>query len=111
VVQTMAEIAALADAARAALERGDHDGLARIIDRNFDLRRSIFDIRQEDLRMVETARRAGASCKFCGSGGAVVGTVPGHDAMERLRQAMKSAGYAFFAPRVVNGPELALGGE
>jgi glucuronokinase len=103
VVQTMGEIASLADAAREALERGDHEELARIINHNFDLRRRIFDIREADLRMVETARGAGGSCKFCGSGGAVVGTAPGEEAMERVRRAMESAGYVFLVPRVVNG--------
>ncbi len=107
VVGTMGQIAALADTAREALQQRDHDGLARIINRNFDLRRSIFQIREADLKMVETARAAGASCKFCGSGGAVVGTVPSHDAMERVRHAMESAGYVFRAPRVVNGNQLA----
>ena len=108
VVETMGEIASLADAARDALQQRDHEGLARIINRNFDLRRRIFDIREADVKMVETARAAGASCKFCGSGGAVVGTAPSHDAVERLRRAMESAGYVFLAPRVVNGSKLAV---
>ena len=69
VVGTMREIAQLADAARLAIEQGDQEGLAGIINRNFDLRRSIFDIRAADLQMIETARKAGASSSFCGSGG------------------------------------------
>jgi len=110
VVRTMNEIASLADAARAAIEAEDHAELARIVNRNFDLRRRIFNIRDEDLRMIETARSAGASCKFCGSGGAVVGTADGPEALERLRHAMEEAGYVFIVPRVVNGSLVPVAG-
>jgi glucuronokinase len=106
VVQTMGEIASLADAARDAIERGDQKGLAAVINRNFDLRRSIFDIRPADMQMIETARKAGASSSFCGSGGAVVGTAPGQAGLERVRREMEAAGYAFVVPHVVNGHRL-----
>jgi glucuronokinase len=103
VVRTMSEIASLADIARAWLETGNWDKLAEVVNRNFDLRRRIYPIREEDERMVQTARRAGASCKFCGSGGAVVGTFNGADARQKVRAAMEGAGYVFIVPQVVNG--------
>jgi glucuronokinase len=102
VVDTMAEIASLAEPARAAMEAGDHGELARLIDRNFDLRARIFDLRPDDRRMVETARAAGASCKFCGSGGAVVGTCPDEAALAQVRKRMQQAGYEFIVPRIVS---------
>jgi glucuronokinase len=43
------------------------------MDENFEIRRSIMDLAPGHVRMVETARRAGASAKFAGSGGAIVG--------------------------------------
>ena len=107
VVQTMTEIASLADAARSAIEQRDHAGLAAAVNRNFDLRRSIFDIRPADLQMIETARRAGASSSFCGSGGAVVGTAHGWEGLDRVRRAMESAGYVFIMPHVANGDRSA----
>jgi len=100
VVKTMDEIASLADRARELLGVGDHDGLAEVLNRNFDLRAWIFDIQAEDRKMVETARGFGASCKFCGSGGAVVGTFKGAEMLERLRHAMEGAGYEFVVPEV-----------
>ena len=100
VVRTMAEIAALADIARALMRSGDHEELARTINRNFDLRSRIFDIRPEDRQMVDRARQVGASCKFCGSGGAVVGTYDGEEMLEALRSAMEGAGYRFFTPEI-----------
>jgi len=63
----------LTDRGREALIAGDVDALGRIIDQNFDLRRSIMNIAPEDLRMVEIARATGASAGFAGGGGAVCG--------------------------------------
>jgi glucuronokinase len=100
VVSTMAEIASLADLARELMEARDHDGLAGVIDRNFDLRAEIFDIRDEDMAMVRTARETGASCKFCGSGGAVVGTFRDDEMLQKLRAAMEGAGYEFIVPNI-----------
>jgi len=45
-----------------------------LINANFDLRNRVFDVAEENRRMVMTARSAGASAKFAGSGGAIVGT-------------------------------------
>src|SRR5204863_7842494 len=63
----------LTDQARAALMGGDWETLGRVMNENFDLRRTIMNIAPENLRMVEVARATGASAKFAGSGGAIVG--------------------------------------
>jgi glucuronokinase len=105
VVETMSEIAGLADLARELMEQHRWDELAEVLDRNFDLRCRIFPIREADKRMVSLARSTGASCKFCGSGGAVVGTYRDEGMLARLRAAMEGAGYEFAVPSVgINGP-------
>lgn len=51
---------------------------ARLFARNFDGRRALFGdaaLGRDNIRMVEIARENGASAKFPGSGGAVVGVV------------------------------------
>lgn len=51
---------------------------ARLFARNFDGRRALFGdaaLGRDNIRMVEIARECGASAKFPGSGGAVVGVV------------------------------------
>ncbi len=100
VVRTMAEIASLAEVARALMKAGDQEELSRVIDRNFDLRRRIYDLREEDLDMVEAARSTGASAKFCGSGGAVVGTYGDEQMLGQLRSTMEGEGYEFLVPTV-----------
>ncbi len=44
-----------------------------MINANYDLRRTIMNIAPENQRMIDVAREAGASAKFAGSGGAIVG--------------------------------------
>ena len=73
VVAAMRAFANLASDAREALIEGDHARLHQLIDTNFDLRASICAISPRHRQMIETARSVGASAKFCGSGGAIVG--------------------------------------
>jgi glucuronokinase len=72
--ETMREIADLVTPAVEALRQGDAETLHRLINRNFDLRQSLYPIRPAHLDMITTARDAGASAKFAGSGGAIIGT-------------------------------------
>ena len=73
VVHAMKTYRELTDRGRAALMAGDWDALHKVTNENFDLRRKIMPIAPENLRMVEVARSTGASAKFAGSGGAIVG--------------------------------------
>ncbi len=84
VIATLREIASLADAGANAIEAGNIAELNRLIDQNFDLRRKIMFISKDNLRMVETARRCGASAKFTGSGGAIIGLVSDDEMLTRL---------------------------
>ncbi len=74
VVNAMKRFAELAVQARQAILDGDAARLARLIDENFDLRRSICRLPSNQVDMIERARAAGASAKFAGSGGAIIGT-------------------------------------
>ncbi len=74
ILAAMGEFADLAQQARDALGNQRPDKLPAFIDANFDLRDSIFNVSEANRRMVQTARQAGCSAKFAGSGGAIVGT-------------------------------------
>lgn len=63
----------ITDIAKAALMGGDWETLSKVMDENFDLRKTIMAVAPENQRMVEVARSTGASAKFAGSGGAIVG--------------------------------------
>jgi glucuronokinase len=73
VLNAMQGFRALTDRGRKALLAGDWNELGEVMNANFDLRRQIMPIAPENLRMVEVSRATGASAKFAGSGGAIVG--------------------------------------
>src|SRR5260221_4428777 len=52
----------------------EYTKLNSLINANCDLRTKIYPIGEGNLEMVRTARSIGATSKFAGSGGAIVGT-------------------------------------
>ena len=84
VLKTMKEWADLAVKVKDSIESGDHAALPGYINRNFDLRRALLNISSENIDMVETARSVGASAKFTGSGGAIIGTYTNEAMFEEL---------------------------
>lgn len=92
----MEAFARLTVAARQALERRDAQALSQLMDRNFDLRRSIMDLAPSHVRMVETARSCGASAKFAGSGGAIIGVYDGDAMWTQLKHALEAIGCEVF---------------
>lgn len=101
VVQAMVDLADLTDQARAAIEAGDHDQLHTYIDRNFDIRKSICNISSNHQSMIDAARSVGASAKFAGSGGAIVGTFVDDKMFARLQESLNQIGCDVLRPRIV----------
>lgn len=73
VVDAMQKYRDLTDEGKKALMAGDWETLHKVTNANFDLRTTIMNIAPENRRMVEVARSTGASAKFAGSGGAIIG--------------------------------------
>ena len=73
VVEAMTKFAALAAMAREAIGAQDAASLGTLMDTNFDTRRSIYQLPPGQVEMIERARAVGATAKFAGSGGAIVG--------------------------------------
>ena len=96
----MKRFAALADSGRAALLARDTERLACLIDANFDTRRGIYRLPQWQIDMVETARRCGASAKFAGSGGAILGTYRGEEMFATVRDSLAAIGSRTIKPQV-----------
>ena len=74
VLAAMTEFADIAQRGRDALVAGRLSEIPALVNANFDLRDRIFHVAGENRRMVMAARECGASAKFAGSGGAIVGT-------------------------------------
>ncbi len=101
VVDAMQHFADLTTQGRAALLAGDTARLGTLIDENYDARLSISQLPAWQQQMVETARACGATAKFAGSGGAIVGTYEGAAMFEELRAQMAAIGSCTFKPLVV----------
>jgi glucuronokinase len=100
VVEAMTQFARLTDEARDAIRREDHARLARLVDANFDLRRSICRLPAGQEEMIEVARSCGASAKFAGSGGAIIGTLPDDECFDRLRGELSAIGCRVLRPTI-----------
>ena len=96
----MSRFAELAIEAREALESGDAGRLGAAIDANFDIRRSICGLPSGHIEMVEAARSVGATAKFAGSGGAIIGTCPDESAYEQIVECLGAIGCEVFRPRI-----------
>jgi glucuronokinase len=101
VVSAMRHFARLAAEARQALGAGDHARVAALMNENFDTRRTIYNLPFWQVEMVEAARACGASAKFAGSGGAVIGTYPDDEALAAVRRRLLVLGSRTIIPQVV----------
>ena len=100
VIEAMNTIAGLAVEARQSLLARDYGTLARLMDRNFDTRRTIYNLNPRHIRMVELAREIGASAKFAGSGGSIIGAYKDEAMFARLKKAFEAESCAVIKPIV-----------
>ena len=99
--QAMRDWAALTDEARRCLVERRGDGLGRLLDENFDRRAALCRIGSENLRMIQAARAVGASAKFTGSGGAIVGVCETDAMFDALSSALAPMGVRTLRPVLV----------
>lgn len=102
VVAAMSEFADFAQQGRDAIVAGKVEKLPALINANFDLRDKIFNVAEENRRMVLTARSVGASAKFAGSGGAIVGTYEDDGQYAALSTALEQIGCRTLKPRIAS---------
>lgn len=84
VLDAMGEWADLTISFAEAMNNRDEDKMHSLLNRNFDIRRELIDITPQNIEMVDLARSTGASAKFTGSGGAIIGTYQGEDMYDEL---------------------------
>ena len=88
----MRHLARLALDGRDALLAGDVERLGRMMNENFDIRRSIYQLPAWQVEMVEAARSCGVNAKFAGSGGAIVGSYANEAKFLELREKLNRIG-------------------
>jgi len=102
VLEAMEKWIGLTDAYREALQKNDQQAIHNLINQNFDLRRSLIPISSGNIDMVETARSVGASAKFTGSGGAIIGTYTDETMYQNLTTAFDHKEIEVIKPKIVN---------
>ena len=103
VLAAMREWAKLTEQVRDALLKRDYAAIGPLLDRNFDLRCEVCSgsVSAKNRRMVELARSVGASAKFTGSGGAIIGTYRDNMMFKKLTQLLNENDIEVIKPRIV----------
>lgn len=85
VMETLTRLAEIAYTGKQALLQKDFDKFHELMNQNFDLRSQIMKISESNFEMIQAARKCGASAKFAGSGGSIIGMYTGEDMFSRLK--------------------------
>lgn len=101
VMAAMSEFADIARQGRDALVAGRFEKLPPLVNANFDLRDKIFHVAEDNRKMVLVAR-SGASAKFAGSGGAIVGTYGDDAQYAALSDALEAIGCRTLKPVIAS---------
>jgi glucuronokinase len=101
VVNAMRTWAGLADQVRGLLANGQGGRIGPLLDANFDLRRRICQLSAGNIAMVEAARSVGASAKFSGSGGAIVGSYADEAMFQKLSEKLAGIGVRALKPTLI----------
>lgn len=100
IVQAMTTFAQFAEDGKKAIEAANHELLSQVINANYDLRKKICQLPKLHQKMVESARQAGGSAKFCGSGGAIVGTFDSPETLKNIEAALSEIGCKVVRPEI-----------
>lgn len=109
VLAAMQEWADLTVKVKEAMEKRDFVRLPALLNRNFDLRCEVCSsVSKKNKQMVELARSVGASAKFTGSGGAIIGTYEDEAMYSKLRENLKEYDIEVIKPEIVTSGDLAV---
>ncbi len=99
--QTIRELADVAVEGKQAIINKDYKTLNQLIDHNFNLRCKIMNISESNMEFVRVARASGASAKFSGSGGAIIGMYPDDETLSKLVVNLKKINARVIKPYVL----------
>jgi len=102
VLQAMKRWAQITEEFKNALDERNYENMHKLIDENFDLRRSLIHVSQGNIEMIELARSVGASAKFTGSGGAIIGTYTNPVMFNQLKDTLSTHDIEVIKPNIVN---------
>jgi glucuronokinase len=108
VVDAMEQWAGLAQQTRDLLAADRGNEIGPLLNENFDIRRRLYQLSEGNLQLVETARSIGATAKFTGSGGAIVGTCEDDAMFQRLTESLEPLGMKVIKPEILPEEESSV---
>ncbi len=90
----------LTEQARHCLLQGEGHKLGELLNANFDRRTELYDVGKGNRDMVAAARSTGASAKFTGSGGAIIGTYENDNMLKALKQELGNLACEVLLPEI-----------
>ncbi|MDD8025602.1 MAG: GHMP kinase [Acidobacteriota bacterium] len=97
-IEALRRLGELAERGKRALLQGDRETFVRMMDENFELRRSIQEISPANQEMIAAARACGASAKYAGSGGSIIGAYRDEAMWADVRRALEAVGAVVLRP-------------
>ena len=101
VVKTLKRIADIAEEGKEAIHQKNRKKLNDLIDENFDRRSQIMNISDSNMQLVQTARKCGASAKFTGSGGSIIGIYTDDEVLTKLVVELKKIKARVIKPYII----------
>lgn len=101
VIDKLNQIADKAERGKETILNGDFQTLNSLINENFDLRKKIMNISESNLEMIDVARNCGASAKFAGSGGSIIGLYTDDEMLTRLIIELKKLNARVIKPYII----------
>ncbi|MFC1569694.1 mevalonate kinase [bacterium] len=100
VIDTLNRIAQIAEEGRHAILGKKYKNLHDLMNENFDCRTKIMTITQPNWDLVNVARQCGASAKFTGSGGSIIGIYKDDQMLNKLSVALKKVNARVIKPYI-----------
>ncbi|WP_254561862.1 mevalonate kinase family protein [Dyadobacter diqingensis] len=101
VIDVLGQIGQKAKEGYTALLEERPDDLHELMNQNFDLRCKIYNVPDSNKRLINEARACGASAKFAGSGGTIIGIYKDDDMLNQLFVKLKKHNARVIKPFVV----------
>ena len=105
IIEAMKYFADLTFEAKQALLNKDYKKLKELMNANFDRRKEIFPISNQNLEIIKRARDLGASAKFTGSGGCIIGIYEDENMYEKLEKSFTKSDSVIFKPKILGDDE------
>lgn len=100
VIDAVAKWCELTEKVKDKLINGMGSEIGPELNENFNIRAAICRISEGNMQMIKVARSTGASAKFTGSGGAIIGTYTNEEMFNKLSEKLKAMDIEVFKPSI-----------